>query len=713
MSMLQRATQYTPFQFIRKAPRVLFRQVRQLIRTLQNSYVPTLRINQPTKLSRLIRLSASQINSRLVDTLVAYANNLTENRIDVLGSGWVSLDYGIQRAGFSGTIFPVDPELDGTADVWRVNGPNRPLAESVAGNIDKGYRPIDWQVDLKSGYRWSVRDRSHDTLVGIPEGADIKIPWELGRLNHLPILSLAFVVADESGDTGAANKYLYTFRNQVLDFIANNPPEFGVNWCTATLAGVRISNLLVAYDMFVSAGAEFDPAFKRIFSSSVWSHAQFIASNLERWDLGQRNNHYLANLCGLAFCVAYLPVGRKTNRWHKFLTKELDREALTQFNNDGSCFEGSTAYHAFSLELLTWAAAAVTTRARRTVAEQHIVQGRYFESRFYARLTDAAKFLADVTMNSGNIVQIGDNDSGRLLRIAPDVRIASRYHALRTQIHLIDSWDAIEGEDILDTNELNYSEVLRTTNAFLNTNGSDGSILSDLVVAALSLEEPQWMFSREKLYRKIALQQTDTVRFDSATSLHLPLDGVGEEFEVIHYPDFGLIVFRSDRLYLSFVCKTKALRTNVGHPHDDQLSLTIELDGAELVSDPGTYVYMASLARRNQFRSAEFHFCPQIENRTSTPLNLFESPSLSLATLEYLDAGTVRASVQFGNTVVRRTIQISNTGIDISDEATGGKLRDLSELLQEHRSRPVSNGYGKLRLPHPWPEKAQEPIWIT
>ena len=57
------------------------------------------------------------------------------------------------------------------------------------------YEPIDWQLDFKSGYRWSDWTWYRVIRCGNIRGADVKVPWELGRLQHLPQLALAATVA--------------------------------------------------------------------------------------------------------------------------------------------------------------------------------------------------------------------------------------------------------------------------------------------------------------------------------------------------------------------------------------------------------------------------------------------------------------------------------------------------------------------------------------
>ena len=53
------------------------------------------------------------------------------------------------------------------------------------------YEPIDWQVDFKSGYRWSEKTYYKFIKYGHKLGVDIKVPWELSRMQYLIQLALA------------------------------------------------------------------------------------------------------------------------------------------------------------------------------------------------------------------------------------------------------------------------------------------------------------------------------------------------------------------------------------------------------------------------------------------------------------------------------------------------------------------------------------------
>jgi hypothetical protein len=149
---------------------------------------------------------------------------------------------------------------------------------------------------------------------------------------------------------------LREFENQVLDFIATNPPRFGVNWrCTMDVA-IRVSNWLLAYDLFKRSGETLSAPFEKVFFRSVSEHGKHIFGNLE-WHLKLSTNHYLANIVGLFFVAAYLPISSEVKQWLKFSFKELLLEVENQFHKDGSNFEGSTSYHRLSAEMVTYATA--------------------------------------------------------------------------------------------------------------------------------------------------------------------------------------------------------------------------------------------------------------------------------------------------------------------------------------------------------------------
>jgi len=189
------------------------------------------------------------------------------HRFNLLGSDWTSLDLGSQCLGVEGYRYVASsgPKLEG-AGLWfrgRINAANLRSAQAVSRIIDTSYKPIDWHRDFKSGFRWREETWRGDIRYGHIPGADIKVPWELARMHHLITLAWGFGLAG-SGEEGFASpsEYWAEIRNQILDFIANNPPRFGVNWQCPMDVAIRAANWLVACDLLEAFGAPFDPAFE-------------------------------------------------------------------------------------------------------------------------------------------------------------------------------------------------------------------------------------------------------------------------------------------------------------------------------------------------------------------------------------------------------------------------------------------------------------------
>ena len=591
----------------------------------------------------------------LADQIRTASRQILDHRFDLLGSGPVSLNFGAQAPGLEGTHYPGKPYVGAGA----FNPANRNDVERIVSLLAKGYSPIDWHRDFVSGYRWPENTWYQDIKYGHLPGVDIKAPWELARFQHLPVLVWAYRLADQH-ERGAAEQYRSEFRDQILDFIAHNPPRFGVNWRCTMDVGIRVANWLVARDLFVSAGAAFDDEFESVFARSVLEHARHIHGNLE-WDPDFRANHYLANIVGLLYAAAYLPRYEETDGWLAFAVQELHSEVLRQFGPDGAGFEASTAYHGLSAEMALYATALVLDLGERNTFQ--------FSDSYFSRLAGAAQFTRDVTKPNGRIAQIGDNDSGRFLKLFGDDPLDHR--------HLLAAFDGLVGG------------IARSPESAIVAGLAGGRKI------AARVDRPTLHLSNEGVPPGRVLLDVEFAP---------PGEGLTQDLRLAAYPDFGLYIWRSGRLFLSVRCGPIGLNGRGAHAHNDQLAVELNIDGEDWIADPGSYLYTPLPERRDEYRSVNAHFAPRLGDKEPGNLKLgpfWLGDEAKAEALRFDPSGFVGRHYGFGVPVYRevsltaRAIRVRDVISDSGADAEKIVVRNADEVRSAlGLDVPFSPGYG-------------------
>lgn len=652
------------------------------------------------------------------------------HRFDLLGSGWTTVCYGMVCEGFEGHVYLPGqrPGFDSTRKLaMSSRNPNAREANRLRSQIDEAYRPIDWQLDFKSGYRWSELSWYKDIRMSNMPGADIKVPWELARAQHLPQMAIAY-----SGPSRhVAQSYLpREFRNQVLDFIAANPPRYGVNWmCTMDVA-IRAANWLLAYDIFENAGAEFDDEFNRAFHRSVYEHGLHVANNLEWFD-GVRANHYLANIAGLSFISAWLEGTRETTTWYAFCVQELPIEIQYQFHADGTNFEGSTAYHRFATEMAVYASAVLLGAfGRKRSADgganpAPIARGTWlkadrgqfsalsgtdqrpslFDASLFETLLRSACFIRDVTKPGGHFPQIGDHDSGRFLKPFPIYRKSAERAASSIVTCSDSSWlEAPWIEDHLDARHaiaavsglLDRPDLSKALPHELASETSLVQALRNSAGADFPIAFPGEVSIPPCASGRAIARTTSALVRDSPSEqviqrFPLPTDWESRGVLKMAYPDFGVYVLRTDELYLAFRCHSSPVAAPSAHLHFDQLSLELEVAGQSIWEDPGSYVYTASPEKRLLYRSAKAHNTP-CEGGAETLVSyddLFRLDKIPKAEILRFEDRLIVGIAAIGFKKWQRSVFLGRSELVVEDIAFGE-----ARLNRPMHNLPTSLGYG-------------------
>jgi Heparinase II/III-like protein/Heparinase II/III N-terminus len=671
--------------------------------------------SQPRSLTTRLALPDRASLAPHREALLALARGSLAHEFDLLGSGPVVVRHGMLCVGLGRHRFPPGPKTGAVkGGAWLesiVNQANLREARRIGALVDDGYIPIDWQIDFKSGFRWSAQTWYRDISVyGNPLGADIKLPWELARCQHLPQLALAYSVA--RGSDPGSESWAREFRNQVLDFVAANPPRYGVNWACTMDVAIRAANWVVAYDLFRAGGASFDPDFDALIARSILEHARHVSTNLE-WTPGLRGNHYLADICGLLFAAAYLPSDEDTDAWLALALQELVREAHEQFHPDGGNVEASTSYHRLAGEMVVYSFALALGLPQERLAGLRRVRRRSFPNGVLLegppvlpdslgqRIARMADFTRDITLPNGLIAQFGDNDSGRFFKLPGSYR---RLDANGARRYRVPDLSGVKG-DYWDEEVLDHRHFVAAADGLLGINDAGGpargrEIDAEIVrllsrgraAAAASTNGSSATGSDDAfeaiLLRIRSLPEGCRQRYEFAGEGRGLCDGL----RTAAYPQFGLYVARSERLYLAIRCGRLHPQGSGAHAHNDQLAIELWIDGKALVTDPGTWVYTPLPEERNRYRSALAHFAPRVAGREPSRIDagLFFMPDSARARCLYFGSrGFAGEHFGFGEPVLR-AITFQGTSVVVEDGSLGEPLERLESLLP----LAVSNKYG-------------------
>lgn len=651
----------------------------------------------PSGETAFVRLRVGDFSGQrdaLPDLQSPFVEHYLAHRFDLLGSGWTHV------------AFPASH--DGAASESFLGRGNRRVSLCVRAKIGAGaggwtYQPIDWHGDFKSRFRWPHSCHYSKIPISPGRGIDIKLPWELARMQHLPQLAVAAVWGQQR-DSCAAE-----LRAQILDFIASNPPRFGVNWACPMDVAIRIANCLLAVDILRLGESELDIDFLETFTNSVREHARHIVANLE-WAEEPRTNHYLADIVGLMFSSVYLFPDDEAKGWLAFSVREFIKELRLQFHADGGSYEASSGYHRLSAEMAVYGTALLLGLGQDELRflenppprRLHVRPTQCMDAlplfalaggeatvvppEIVDRLARMAELVADITKSDGLAVMIGDQDSGRFFKIDPAV---------------------MDDAGELRENPLDFRHLLSATGALLgraDLNERAGrDWLDGRLVRALAknrfLASPQPFPAHGELIGNRQALLTLRERLLGLPDAYRRVVSIfrrevaDDAVQHAAYPDFGVYVLQGFDFFVSVRCFDPSLPGVYGHSHDDNLALELQVDGEDLVIDPGTLAYTSDPELRDLYRSAGAHFVPRVENRCAMKaISPFLVRHDARAVCLGFDATGFAGRLEGDDWTVTRLVLIESDRILVIDGSDGGKLAPVAE---NRNKIGVAVGYGR------------------
>lgn len=274
-----------------------------------------------------------------------------------------------------------------------------------SGPINLGER-IDWALDFKSGTQWALRGSLGLPVNDLENPSDIKVPWELSRLQWLLPVGQAYIL---EGD----EKYADFARAIIEDWIVANPISRGPNWVCAMDVALRGISIAWLYHACKKSSRWRDEEFMERLIKALVLHGRFVDLNLEYADVN--GNHLTSDLAGLTVLGVALGGQGIAGEWvaksWEILSEELPKQVLA----DGVCHEASLPYHRLVAELFL-----LPMLARQNV-------GLAVDRTYRAHIKKMADFTHAATRPDGGIPIWGDADDGRALPLGTQPLNDHRY----------------------------------------------------------------------------------------------------------------------------------------------------------------------------------------------------------------------------------------------------------------------------------------------
>ncbi len=408
---------------------------------------------------------------------------------------------------------------------------------------DCGPKPR-WGRDFISGKEWPLEASGSLTVVAL-DGSDIKAPWELSRLQFLPLLGKAYRLDPKP-------VYRETARRYVEHWMEANPVGRGANWVVAMEVALRGLNIAFLASLLWPFAEEEKPWLDKV-ARGLRQHLFYIEAHLEFSHI-VRGNHYLSNLLGLYGLAVFLDgpgMKRRRARYRGLLQQEI----LLHVYADGGNYEASSGYHVLVAQMFL--------TAHQLMRAENVVPAESFTQRLGAMFA----WMETLADSSGRLPHIGDCDDGRVEFLLDDLKQMDLPTARR--------------------DSLRVSSLLGLGRAVLGR------------PAGYSDAELPWYGLRGLNLPETGLRETGTAAEVSGAGAD------GAEIKVL--ADSGIALARSGNSDLLFLAVPNGIHGKGTHTHNDKLSVILRMDGEEVLCDPGTGCYTRDRAMRDRFRSTGAH----------------------------------------------------------------------------------------------------------
>lgn len=251
----------------------------------------------------------------------------------------------------------------------------------IRENFENKYKIFNKELDLLKKIDWFEGNKNSNLewfneKIGFFK--DIKVVWEINRLQFLTYLSL----------NDRKKEALVIFE----DWIKNNPYNIGINWYSNLEVAIRSISII---NFLSIIGSEYLEKYKKL----IYLHGKHIFQDINYTEKCIPNNHLIGEAATL-YCIAHLIEIQEKEEWLN-KSKKILKKYLKHLHGDGTYEEASLSYHKFVIQmyLMVWLFSKKTN-------------DNFIENEIENKLKKAYIFLNTLKKPNIEYPDFGDNDEG-------------------------------------------------------------------------------------------------------------------------------------------------------------------------------------------------------------------------------------------------------------------------------------------------------------
>lgn len=245
--------------------------------------------------------------------------------------------------------------------------------------ISKDFYIFNQKIDFEKEILDNNKDSKKWYLEKISEYEDIKVTWEINRLQFLNYLVI--------------NNREEKARRLLDEWIENNPYNLGINWNSNLEVAIR--SISIINFIFKLKNRKLLEKYKEI----LFLHGDHIYKDIFYTEKCIPNNHVIGEAAAL-YCLGNLLEFDEKNKWISEAKKILKKN-IFHFHKDGTYEEASLSYHRFTLQMYIM-----------VYIFSKIIQDSFLNKEIEECLRVSLEFFNSIEKPNREYPDFGDNDEG-------------------------------------------------------------------------------------------------------------------------------------------------------------------------------------------------------------------------------------------------------------------------------------------------------------